>query len=155
MTNKRHIMLLLILASVSQALGGSSNSTEYDCAHSIRCYELSSSEASSKVLIGIITVALVGTLCFTLLQDLKSLSVLDGELLSREEITKNAREIHYASRIKSCIFSRIPDNVLTEIAGLTGDPQVHTQKESENIARIAVLTDIGAQNKPPTRHLNV
>lgn len=168
MTKKRHIILQLILASVSQALAGSSNSTEYDCAHSVRCYESSSNEASSTVLIGIITVALMGTLCVILLSLFmpgECTNVRRGEglnnskkmliLLSTKEITKNARTIYHASIKNSCIFSRIPYELLAKIAGLTGYHKVHKEMASNKIALRAISTDIEAGNKPPTRYLNV
>lgn len=135
MTNKRHIILQLILASVSQALGGSSNSTEYDCAYSNRCYESSSNEASFKVFIGILAAALMGTLFFTSGECTNVRREEDLILLSKKEIIKNAHTIHHASKIKSCIFSRIPDGILAKIAGLTGDQRVHTEEESDKIAR--------------------
>lgn len=156
---KQHMILQLILASVSQALGESSNSTEYDCADHARCNE------SSPIadLIGIIAAAMMATLmvslCFIVLSSIMSgecarsepglnNSTKDGmkRLLSRKEITKNARTIYEASKTKS-VLECVPSEVLIKIAGFTGNPEVHNEKQSEKIAFGAIATDLEAGNK--------
>ncbi len=55
---------------------------------------------------------------------------------SYSEIRKNARLLYQGDRSKdTTVLSILPDELLTKIAGLTGNPAAHSEAESENIAR--------------------
>lgn len=63
-------------------------------------------------------------------------SFLTKKLASHSEIRKNARIIDQASRTitGSSFFKNIPATLQAKIAGLTGNPELHDEKQSENIA---------------------
>ena len=54
--------------------------------------------------------------------------------INKEEIRKNARILSQANRTGSSFFKDLPFELLVKIASFTGDPNLHNEKESEEIA---------------------